>query len=297
MNPELVTTKPSSRKYVLTEKGLDLLSKELADGKSYFYLSKEFDINPDTLSALAKENNIHKDNRRKYVLNENYFENIDTKEKAYWLGFLAADGYVDAEKGVIFLGLQPKDKDHIRKFLNAVGSNKKIKEKHSFFNNKDHLGCYAEINSKKMAKDLFFLGLYAGKSLTYTPPTPEQVSRSFIKYWILGYFDGDGGLTLFRDPKGKSIRYNMSFVGTRKTIEFIQEYLGSNKKIKLAHNCKNTYEIKFTETDTTAILNYLYSDFDTSKCLERKYKKYLEILKINASKPKRKKKQQCLIPY
>ena len=29
---------------------------------------------------------------RKYSFNEHYFDNIDCQEKAYWLGFFAADG-------------------------------------------------------------------------------------------------------------------------------------------------------------------------------------------------------------
>jgi len=30
---------------------------------------------------------------KKYQFNTRYFNKIDTPEKAYWLGFIAADGY------------------------------------------------------------------------------------------------------------------------------------------------------------------------------------------------------------
>ena len=33
-------------------------------------------------------------NRRKYNVNDSYFEKIDTEHKAYWLGFIYADGYI-----------------------------------------------------------------------------------------------------------------------------------------------------------------------------------------------------------
>ena len=36
----------------------------------------------------------NKINSRKYNLNQNYFENIDSHEKAYWLGFIYVDGYI-----------------------------------------------------------------------------------------------------------------------------------------------------------------------------------------------------------
>ena len=35
---------------------------------------------------------------RKYNFNQDYFENIDTDEKAYWLGFFFADGCITINK-------------------------------------------------------------------------------------------------------------------------------------------------------------------------------------------------------
>lgn len=169
---------------------------------------------------------------------------------------------------------------------------------HYFFNNKDHLGVSVSINSKSMAQDLVYLGLYKNKSLDLRPPFSEQVPRAWIKYWILGYFDGDGGLTIWDDKAYHRKRYKMSFLGTKEVIDYIQDFLFSTKTTTLAHNCKATYQINFTETDTLAILNYLYKDFDMSICLERKYQKYLEIIEIDKNqKTKRERKQTCLIPY
>ncbi len=34
-----------------------------------------------------------------YDLNENYFENIDTEQKAYFLGFIFADGNIQLRQG------------------------------------------------------------------------------------------------------------------------------------------------------------------------------------------------------
>lgn len=297
MNTDLVEVKPHSKKYILTEKGFDFLRQKLDEGLSYTKLSKIYNVNPDTLSILAKEYGISKDNRRRYTLKENYFSKIDTKEKAYWLGFLAADGYVDEDRGIVSVGLQSSDKEHIQKFLNAIGSNKEIKETHFYFNNKDHSGWAVTVNSVKMTKDLQFLGLYKNKSLTLEPPSSEQVPRCFVKYWILGYFDGDGCLSFFQDKSRNTTRYKMGFLGTKNIINYIQDFLSTNKTVHLAHNCKEIYQINFTETDTRAILDYLYEDFDTSICLERKYQKYLQILELNRTKPKRKRKQKCLIPY
>lgn len=48
---------------------------------------------------------------RPYAVNQDYFATIDTEEKAYWLGFIAADGCVSrAGKGFRFqMGLAARD--------------------------------------------------------------------------------------------------------------------------------------------------------------------------------------------
>ena len=54
------------------------------------------------------------------------FEKIDTEEKAYWLGFLYADGSVGSKDDRIELGLAEKDFHHIEKFRDFIGINNKI---------------------------------------------------------------------------------------------------------------------------------------------------------------------------
>ena len=54
------------------------------------------------------------------------FETIDTEEKAYWLGFLYADGSVSSNEDKIELGLAEQDMHHIEKFRDFIGINNKI---------------------------------------------------------------------------------------------------------------------------------------------------------------------------
>ena len=58
--------------------------------------AKKYNIGATTLTRHLKKNGIEiKENHgKKYFYNENYFEIIDTEEKAYWLGFIAADGCI-----------------------------------------------------------------------------------------------------------------------------------------------------------------------------------------------------------
>ena len=54
------------------------------------------------------------------------FEKIDTEDKAYWLGFLYADGSVGSKENKIELGLAEQDLHHIEKFRDFIGINNKI---------------------------------------------------------------------------------------------------------------------------------------------------------------------------
>ena len=64
---------------------------------------------------------------RKHFFNENYFENIDTEEKAYWLGFISADGSICKSSKYnsyrLVLNLNRLDEHHILKFKNAICAN------------------------------------------------------------------------------------------------------------------------------------------------------------------------------
>ena len=62
---------------------------------------------------------------RKYLHNEDFFENIDTEEKAYWLGFMFADGWIadySNRLGQDHFGISVSEKDesHLKKFLNSI---------------------------------------------------------------------------------------------------------------------------------------------------------------------------------
>lgn len=126
------------RKYFLTDKGYDYLQQQLLmGGQSFITLAKIFDINPGTLSALAKENNLWVDNRQKYAINHNYFQNIDTPEKAYWLGFLEADGCISKNNTQLTFELQARDELSLYKFRSCLDSSHPVKQKTVKFHNQD----------------------------------------------------------------------------------------------------------------------------------------------------------------
>lgn len=119
---------------------------------------------------------------RKFAVDESYFEKINTFNKAYWLGFLFADGYNNYNE--ITINLHSKDIGHLEKFKNTLSSEHKIK-RHSSRN----IATF-RITSNKMGEDLYALGCIRNKSLIMDKP--KNIEEEFLPAFIRGYFDGDG---------------------------------------------------------------------------------------------------------
>ena len=95
--------------------------KEVSD--KYLYgnisltkLSKEYKIDRRTLSSYLKRVGITIVNRQNICkFNEHVFDNIDSEEKAYWLGFIFADGYISSQEGNynFEISLKGSDKEHL----------------------------------------------------------------------------------------------------------------------------------------------------------------------------------------
>lgn len=268
-------------KYEFTPYGIRFIKRLISNGWSYSKIGKLLGISQNTIAYRCREYGIDKSTKwvgrkRQYSLDEKYFELIDTPEKAYWVGFLAADGYVNSSKGILELGLQRQDESHIKKFAKAINTNKPIYQKDSKYNGKKYPSSLLRINSHKMVNDLNALGIIERKSLIYSPPTENQIDKGLIKYWILGYLDGDGSISI-----DKNKRYSLSFVGTMKTLSFIQKFFSTNVAYRNEHNTGKTFSIIYAESKTKEILDYLYDNDAIYFCLERKYKKYIQICDID----------------
>ncbi len=99
----------------LNSEQIDQVIERYKNGESARVISKSFGISPPSIYGLLKRRSIERrtysETSRKYSLNETYFNNIDCQEKAYFLGFLYADGYNNEERGVVELSSSEKEKE------------------------------------------------------------------------------------------------------------------------------------------------------------------------------------------
>ncbi len=133
---------------------------------------------------------------RKYTLNETFFENIDTEEKSYWLGFLYADGCVSKSRtSEQKVQLKIVDKEHLYKFHADLNSTYPIREHYNLRHGKKYPYWYLNMTSTKMVNDLISKGCSYRK--THTLVFPDFISKELISHFMRGYFDGDGCVSTF----------------------------------------------------------------------------------------------------
>lgn len=209
--------------------------------------------------------------------NDNFFEKIDNELKAYWLGFLYADGCVlfysdksstgsTVNTNRITLSMHERDIEHLRNWLVALESKSNILRKAK--SGREKVYVYSVINSEKMCKDLIKQGCLQTKSLKLKFPTVEQVPIDLQRHFIRGYFDGDGCIsTRSNYTKFNPMRYvRLSFLGTKQFLETLQTIFETNYKLQTPSRAFG-FEVG-SMNNVKKILTYLYSNSSIS--LKRK---------------------------
>lgn len=244
------------------------------DGMSLTKISQELHMDRGTLSKNLKQDGIEIINKQNITkFNENFFDIIDNEHKAYWLGFLYADGSVssDEKRNVIELSLQASDVGHLQKFITDLNF---TEEKHIFL---DDVRCRVHLVNKHVKTSLINLGCVPQKSFILKFPTVQQVPDEFLYDFIRGYVDGDGSVMIGKNHLGEYIKPRLSILGTK---EFIQGLLDrTNWKPLCIQHPSNIYNIEWNGKYVMDYLNQLYQN--ATIYLDRKYKKYLELYQIN----------------
>lgn len=260
------------------EEILCIYNEEYLNGYSTIKIGEKYDINPSLLRSkflkLGLKLRSNKENSRKYHCDNTIFNMIDTIEKAYWIGFLSADGYI-SNCGGKKVGLALKDRSHIEKFKKFISATYPIKTyRASGFS--ESLYYRILISSDLLFEDLKSHGIIEHKSNLLKPP--DTIAFDLMKYYILGYYDGDGSIFL---NKGKYPFYSINIVGTDEICNYINNYLLKNNVISVPAKLEKRKQgqivsyIRFGgNIKVKTILDFLYDGIDCSIPLDRKYLLY-----------------------
>jgi hypothetical protein len=157
--------------------------------------------------------------RYRYRLNEAFFDVIDTEAKAYWLGFITADGCVQSgrigvngwQRNQVTVKLKESDAGHLEKLKSDLSAESPVR----LVPQTGLAGPGAEIalNSERLTAALIRLGVTPRKSLT---AVPWDGHGGLMRHYWRGMVDGDG--TIVKHP-GQREKWHVRLLGTEACIE------------------------------------------------------------------------------
>lgn len=192
-------------KIIFSEKDIKDIIRLHKSGYSPRKIAPLYNVEYKTIYRMLKKEN-HYINRsknaftRKYDCDNQYFDNIDTEHKAYWLGLIAADGYVATNKRhLLSLTLHQDDSKILSLFL------KDLKSDYPIIYNKRDKCCKVDINSKQIVTNLSIYNIIPRKTFKFR--FPNKLDDKLYNHFIRGYFDGDGCVYI---SKTKQIEYTIT---------------------------------------------------------------------------------------
>lgn len=198
---------------------------------------KKYKIQRDRLKEIIEEKGgnlrSHVEAKDLLPLNEDYFEKINSPQKAYWLGFLYADGNI-SNQNILQFRLQTRDGYIIENFA------KDLESGHSIYKEREGATTGICIRNNKIVEDLNKLGM--GHRKTYDldfPKIGEFIPKKYFDNFLIGFFDGDGCFRLVetkytsKKTEYKSMNYAFFFgaTGVKNFLEDLQKYLFEEYKI------------------------------------------------------------------
>ncbi len=180
------------------------ITKRYLDGESANDICPDYDVGPGCILYHLKKNGIEIRDfshcNRIYDVNENYFDELNTPEKAYWLGFLWGDGCNATDNNSIMLSLKASDIEHIAKFVKALGSNHPIATRKGITpTGKEKYYSVVSITNKHLSEKLESYGMIKNKTCNLR--WPEALPEEFANHFIRGKFDADGCLCVTNPRK------------------------------------------------------------------------------------------------
>lgn len=239
-------------------------------------LRSKYKTSVKTIKQILEKHNIYSGSR-KTDLDLTYFKNIDSNEKAYWLGFISADGSLSNNGYKLSFGV--KDPDILYKFKSAISSGSPVsnfdiydKRTDKFYNRYS-----LQICSKEFCQYIRNHGVDENKSKMFKFP---EISEKYYSHFIRGLYDGDGSICLKKSNIIKYINFQVNIISSLECVAHIKEYLESinisSNKIFSKHE-QNIHYITFGK-DAIKFLDWIYKDSTEKTRLDRKYNKFIDNL-------------------
>lgn len=224
----------------------------------------------------------------KYEYEKDYFKVIDSEEKAYWLGFIYADGYVSIHNNgrnhEFGIELKASDDEHLKKFNRSINGNLELSyrtREHKFSKNTSVVDiCSIRIYSQRFVSHLIENGVVLNK--TYVLDFPNFIPKELMRHFIRGYIDGDGYIRFSKRTSGNGYGYETRFGFTCYSKKFtfgLKKYLENELNLEtelVLYKDRNNFSVDTAnQKQLLCIIEYLYKD--STIFLDRKFETYKKL--------------------
>jgi len=174
-------------------------------GMTVIAIGKKYNCNQVTVSKYLKKQGVYitpvPPAIKKYSCDKDFFKSIDTEVKAYWLGFILAEGWlsesIDLRKKTIKpnyrmgIELSTSDEAHLELFKEAVKSTAVISRRSRQGKNKIiNLSCLRIGDTSFCVNLAKYTGVGSKSRTIKMPDIPSEFKRDLIR----GFFDGEGSV-------------------------------------------------------------------------------------------------------
>jgi hypothetical protein len=251
----------------------------MRNGRSGSDVAREHGVSHDLCSLLRRRAGIPPRNWTRREVNRDYFEVINTPEKARFLGLLAADGCVT--EGVtggmsLTLSLKDTDRDLVEAFRQAISYSGPVvmRPQSGYAGSADRSPgevAVLSVGCTKMCSDLARHGVTPRKSLT---AQPWQGPPELMRFYFGGLVDGDGWL--FQSNGCWTVGLCGSEAVVSAFANFGAEHTGSRATPK---HFGSIWRVNYCGTRAPKVLcRLLYTDLCGSTPLARKAERALQCL-------------------
>lgn len=233
-------------------------------------------------------------------VNKNFFDIIDTEEKAYILGLFYADGYNNENNKYIRLDLTETDQEILEKIKVAMDFMGEIK---IYNNNPSRFGgdnlysikpsARLLIHNTRISEQLALKGCTNNKTYNVTFPNNKTLPTQLHNHFIRGVMDGDGTIAFSKNKVCIAITGTLELCNSIKVI--FDKITGGTSTISYHKNFNINNNVTVSlggNRQSEKLLDWIYNN--STIYLERKHNKYLELKSINKIKPKPQPKSKCV---
>lgn len=253
---------PNHRRNCSAEQEIEITRRYL-EGEKTKVLATHFSVSGVTIHNIVRRHGgsirPQGDDVRKYTHDENFFEVIDTKEKAYLLGLWMADGCNVSNGNVVSLALTDRELiDLGKKLLKYTGPIYKS----------ERTNC-ADIftlciSSQSLSNSLSAQGCGFRKSLTMS--FPSKVPYAQMSHFVRGYFDGDGCI----HRRKQSDNFTIHILGSENFCRGLQNMIPVKSFVHQRAKQRIWFLGIYNRRDVRIFCEWLYRDSDNLR-LERKF--------------------------